>query len=53
MRKPIDKRKLIGRDPTCGRLAFKVGVVPTRKDKLRKRNSKLARRELKKQLDND
>ena len=35
---------LIGRDPTCGRLAFRTGRIETQKDKLRRRNSKLTRK---------
>jgi len=40
-----DKTRLVGRDPAMGRVAFKTGVVKTRRDKLRNRNSKLSRRE--------
>lgn len=45
----FDKRSL-GRDPTFGRLAFKTGVIPSRKDRLRNRNSKIARNFLRRQL---
>lgn len=48
-----DKRQLVGRDPTKGMLAFKTGTQLTRKDRLRNRNSKVARQNLRRQLNND
>jgi len=50
-RKKIDKLKLVGRDPTMGLLAFKTGAILTPKDKLRNRNSKVARRQKRNDLD--
>lgn len=43
-------RSTLGRDPAMGRLAFKTGVILNEKDRLRNRNSKLARRELRNAL---
>jgi len=48
-----DKRQLIGRDPTKGLLAFKTGSQLNRKDRLRNRNSKVARATLRRQLNGD
>lgn len=31
---------LVGRDPGCGRVAFRTGTIPSRKNKQAKRNSK-------------
>lgn len=45
-----DKTKLVGRDPTKGLLSFKTGAILTKKDKRNNRNSKDAKRELRKQL---
>lgn len=45
-----EKRQLIGRDPTKGMLAFKTGAIKTRKDRLRNRNSKQARQQLRRHL---
>jgi hypothetical protein len=36
---------IVGRDPGCGRVAFRTGVVLSRKNKINKRGSKHARRE--------
>jgi len=46
-KKKIDKTKLVGRDPTKGMLSFKTGIIKTIKDKLLNRNSKIARKKLK------
>ena len=37
-------KQLLGRDPTCGRLAFKTGAQKTRKDRERDRRDKYAKR---------
>lgn len=48
--KRVTKRNLLGRDPAMGRVAFATGAVLTRKDRLRNRNSKQARKEIRRQL---
>ena len=48
--KRFDKRQLLGRDPTCGFLAFKTGVILNERDRLRNRNSKLAKKLLRNQI---
>ena len=50
--KRFDKRQL-GRDPTKGMLAFKTGAILTRKDRLKNRNSKVAKKMLRRQLSNE
>lgn len=42
---------LVGRDPAMGRIAFGTGPIEHGKDKRRRRSSKSARRELRRQLD--
>jgi hypothetical protein len=51
--KRFNKRQLIGRDPTFGRLSFRTGVIPNEKDRLRNRNSKIARNHLRRQFRGD
>lgn len=48
-----EKNKLLGRDPTKGILSFKTGIIKTIKDKLRNRNSKVARKKLKEDINED
>ncbi|KKL11255.1 hypothetical protein LCGC14_2547620, partial [marine sediment metagenome] len=48
-RNKFDKR-LLGRVPDCGRVSFKTGASLTRKDRLKNRNSRLAREILRRQL---
>lgn len=48
-----EKAKLVGRDPAMGRVSFKTGAILTKKDRKRNRNSKDARRELRKQIRNE
>lgn len=50
MKRRFDKRHVLGRDPTKGMLAFKTGVILNEKDRLRNRKSKLAQRELRRQI---
>ena len=52
-KKKFDKVKLLGRDPTFGKTSFKTGAILTPKDKLRIRNSKLAKRQKRKELEGD
>ena len=52
-RKKKIKAKLIGRDPTFGFTTFKTGAILTPKDKLRNRNTKLAKRKVKKDLSSE
>lgn len=42
---------LLGRDPTCGRVQGRAGAHLTLKDKLRNRNSKWSRRQIKREND--
>jgi len=46
-----NKKQLVGRDHTKGLLSFKTGVAKSEKVKLNDRKSKLAQRELRKQLE--
>lgn len=48
MKKGFDKR-LLGRDPTHGKVSFRTGSILTRKDKLKNRKSKLAKNFLRSQ----
>ena len=45
-----NKNIYTGRDPAMGRVSFRTGTLPNRKDKMRRRNSRLARQALKRQL---
>ncbi len=47
--KTFDKRQL-GRAPDCGWVTFKTGAILNRKDRLSKRNSKHAKRQLRQQI---
>jgi len=51
-KKQFDKRSL-GRAADCGRVSFKTGAILTRKDRSGNRNSKIARRNLRRQLNGD
>ena len=51
-RDKFDKRSL-GRDPTYGRVAFRTGVILSRRNRLKSRNSKQARNALRNQLSGD
>ena len=44
---------MVGRDPTCGRTQGKSGPHLTWKDKLKNRNSKLARKHKRKELNEE
>lgn len=44
------KTRLVGRDPGMGRVSFKTGVTLHRKDRLKKRTTKLAQQEKRHQL---
>lgn len=49
MKKGFNK-KLLGRDPTHGKVSFRTGDILTRKDKLKNRKSKWAKNFLRKQI---
>lgn len=44
------KARILGRDPTMGRLAFRTGIALSRKVKMRNRKSKLGQENLRRQL---
>lgn len=50
--KQFDTR-LLGRAPDCGRVSFKTGMALSDRNRLGDRNSKLARRELRQQINGD
>jgi hypothetical protein len=52
MKSDFNKVQLLGRDHTKGMLAFKTGVIIDRKAKERSRNSKVARRRIREQMEN-
>ena len=45
------KKPNLGRDSTHGKVSFRTGTQPTRKDRTKKRNDKYAKKALKDQLD--
>ncbi len=47
--KPFNKRQL-GRDPSMGRVTFACGTQPHLKDRLRKRKTKAAKTQLRRDL---
>lgn len=52
-KKKVDKRSLMGRDPTKGIPAFKTGTQKTKKDRKSTRGDKYHDREKRKQLERD
>ena len=50
-KKRIDKHLLIGRDPGLGKTLFKTGTIKTKKDKIKNRNTKLGKKEKRKQTE--
>jgi hypothetical protein len=46
VKKKKHKRNLLGRDPAMGRVSFKSGVILTPKDKVKNRKSKIHKKNL-------